>query len=322
MVDTLFESPGGDGAGDLIAGQELVDEPLTVDVADDGAVSPQRLGQQRSRHGRMVQRGGVELHELHVGHGDAGGQRHGEPVPGRLGGVGRDGEELAGATRREQHVGGRDLHRSLHDHAAAAAVADHESVEEARLVHDRRCRPDRFHQRSLDLGAGGRAAGVHDPGMRVAALAGERQPAVGVAVEAGAEGDQLADPVRSFADEDPHGVDVAEPGAGREGVGEMAVDGVLFTADDRGHAALGPAGRRLFELSLGDHAHPQAGGGGPHGGGQAGDTRPAHDEVEVGGGTGHVSMRAWRSAISSVIAVLLASTCTMVGSKPSSSASS
>ena len=53
-------------------------------VAQQRAVAPQRLGQQRPGHGRVVQRGGVELHELDVGHGDAGPQRHGDAVAGGL----------------------------------------------------------------------------------------------------------------------------------------------------------------------------------------------------------------------------------------------
>ena len=66
----------------------------------------------------------------------------------------------------------------------------------------------------LDLGAGGGAAGVHDAGQRVAALAGQQQLALAVAVEHGAHGDELVDARRALVDQDPHGVDVAQAGAG------------------------------------------------------------------------------------------------------------
>ena len=65
---------------------------------------------------------------------------------------------------------------------------------------------DRRDQRPLDLGAGGVAAGVRDPVAVVAALAGQRELAVGVVVEVGAERDQLADGVRPLGHQHPYGV--------------------------------------------------------------------------------------------------------------------
>ncbi|GAB3994698.1 hypothetical protein GCM10029992_09920 [Glycomyces albus] len=55
-------------------------------------------------------------------------------------------------------------------------------------------------QGALDLGAGGVPAGVDDPPGPVTALAGELERAVGVAVEFGAEVDQVGDPVGAFGD--------------------------------------------------------------------------------------------------------------------------
>ncbi len=80
-----------------------------VAVAQQGAVPPQRLGQQRPRHRRVVQRRRVELHELEVGHRHARPQRHGDAVAGRLGRVGGDGEQLAGPARGQQDVAGPHL---------------------------------------------------------------------------------------------------------------------------------------------------------------------------------------------------------------------
>ena len=68
--------------GDDVARREVGERVLVgherdaVVVAQDRALAPQRLGEERPRHRRVVQRGRVELHELEVGDGDAGAQRH------------------------------------------------------------------------------------------------------------------------------------------------------------------------------------------------------------------------------------------------------
>ena len=85
-------------------------------------------------------------------------------------------------------------------------------------------------------------------GMR--GLAAQRQRAVRVAVERRAIADQVVDAGRGFA---RHQIDdrrIAEPGAGRDRVGGMALPAVAF-ADRGGDAALRPgAGAR--------HAGPRA----------------------------------------------------------------
>ena len=85
-----------------------------------------------------------------------------------------------------------------------------------------------------------------------------------------------------FVDEHPHGVDVAQPGAGRQRVGQVEVGGVGVAAEHGGHAALGPAGGGLLELGLGEHADPHAVDlGGPHRGRQPGHAGAEHEQVEV-----------------------------------------
>src|SRR3712207_7374898 len=49
----------------------------TLFRSQQGPVAPKRLGQERPGHGRVVQGGGVELHELDVGHRHAGPHGHG-----------------------------------------------------------------------------------------------------------------------------------------------------------------------------------------------------------------------------------------------------
>ena len=150
-------------------------------------------------------------------------------------------------------------------------------------MHRRRGGSHGIDERPLDLGAGGRAAGVDDPRQRVAALAGQLERAVGVAVEDGAEGDQLVDAGRALVDEHPHGVDVAEPGAGGQGVGQVEVGGVGVTAEHGGHATLGPARGGLLQLALGEDADPHAVElGGPDGGREPGDAGAEDEQVQVG----------------------------------------
>ena len=109
VVDALLEHAGGDGPAHLVARQQLVDEAVALGVAEQRAVAAQRLRQQRPGHGRVVERGRVELLELDVGHGHAGPDGHGHAVAGGLGRVGGDGEELAEAAGGQEHVGGPHL---------------------------------------------------------------------------------------------------------------------------------------------------------------------------------------------------------------------
>ena len=168
------------------------------------------------------------------------------------------------------------------DHAGAAAALD-EQVERRTSARSSAAAVRRTAATSARSTStpGRRAAGVDDAGVRVAALAGQQQLARGVAVEDGAEGDQLVDPGRALVDQHPHGVGVAQPGAGGQRVGQVQVGRVGVAAQHRGHAALGPPGGRLVQLALGQHADPQAVDvGGPHRGRQAGDADPEDQQVE------------------------------------------
>ena len=75
-----------------------------------------------------------------------------------------------------------------------------------------------------------------------------------VEVEHCPESDEILYPPRALVDQDPHGVDVAQAGAGRQGVGQVEVGRVGILGQDRGHPALGPAGGRLMQLALGEDA--------------------------------------------------------------------
>ena len=108
-VHPLVRHALGHGPAHHVPGGQFVDEALPVGVAEQGPVPAQRLGQQGPGHRRVVERGGVELHELHVGHGHAGPQGHGQAVGGGLGRVGGHREQLAGPAGGQHRVGGPDL---------------------------------------------------------------------------------------------------------------------------------------------------------------------------------------------------------------------
>ena len=138
-------------------------------------------------------------------------------------------------------------------HPRDAAVLGEQQVDGQRVLDhlDLGSALDGGDQRPLDLGAGGVAAGVRDPVAVVAALAGQRQLAVGAVVEVGAERDQLADGLGALLDEHPHGVEVAGAGAGDEGV-ELVLLGGVPRAERGGDAALRPLRRAGGQDVLGD----------------------------------------------------------------------
>ena len=113
VVEAAVDEPAADRPGHDVARREVGERVLVgherdaVLVAQDRALAAQRLGEQRPRHRRVVQRGRVELHELDVGDRDTGPQRHRDAVAGRERRVGGDREALPGATGRDDRVRAR-----------------------------------------------------------------------------------------------------------------------------------------------------------------------------------------------------------------------
>ena len=239
----------------------------------------------------------MELDELQVAEPGADAQRDGHPVAGGDAGVGGLAEDLAEPPGGEHH--GPAVHRAdavvlaLAEHvqgqAGDAAVGGPEQVDgEGVLDHLDLGRPlDGRDERPLDLGARGIAASVGDPVAEVAALASERELAVGVVVELGAERDQLADRLRTLGHQDPDGLDVTRTRAGDEGVALVLLGGVAGAERGR-DAALGPLGRAGGEHVLGDDEEVQGCSirMDAERGGEPGDAGPAHDDVGAGGPPG------------------------------------
>ena len=86
------------------------------------------------------------------------------------------------------------------------------------------------------------------------AFASQRQLAVLVAVEVRPELHQLADSIRPFVHQDPHGVFMAQPRAGNQRVLHMQF-GVIVRAHDAGDAALRPVGIGVRPVLLRDQRH-------------------------------------------------------------------
>ena len=123
---------------------------------------------------------------------------------------------------------------------------------------------------------------VEDPGEAVAPLEREVELALGRAVEARAERDELADALHAFLGRQPRGLGVAQPVAGRERVLAVPGDGVPgpLRVEHRRHASLGVGRGRLVEAVLGEEQHlcPRLRRCG-QGGRQTGD--PASDDDDI-----------------------------------------
>ena len=180
------------------------------------------------------------------------------PSPVETDRVGGGREDLAHAAGGEHHRAGQ--HRA---DAVLGALAEHVQGDPARPGRRRSrsrsstsacstsrihgSRRDRLVQGPLHLGAGGVAAGVHDPVGVVAALAGQHQRAVRVAVELGAPADQLADPGRALARPAPDRGRVAQPDPGDQGVARRARPGVSSGSST---AAMPPCAHRVEPSSM------------------------------------------------------------------------
>ena len=177
-----------DGARHHVARGELAalvvarHEALAVRELEQPALAAHRLRDEEALGVRVVQAGGVELDELHVGHRAAGAPAHGDAVAGGGVGVGRVEVDLAGAAggedRRARPEGLHLARLDVEDVGAVAAVVAQaelpagdevdgdvplEDVDVGMPLH-------LLHEGALHGVAGG-VGGVHDAPVAVAALA-------------------------------------------------------------------------------------------------------------------------------------------------------
>ena len=113
-------------------------------------------------------------------------------------------------------------------------------------------------QRTLNLCAGGVAAGMGDPVAVVTAFARQRQLTAAGAVEPGAQLHQLANSRRSLFNQDLHGLHVTCAHACDQGVPQMLGRGIVGTQRGR-DASLRPLRRAGSQHVLGDDEHARAG---------------------------------------------------------------
>ena len=276
-------------------------------LAADGFADEERLGL------RVIEAGGMELEEFHVGNLGVGAVGHGDTIARGDIGVGRVEIDLAGAPGGEDgeaaEEGLDDIGRLVHDVGAEAAVlALPVRVACGDQVHgdvvfedgDARILAAALEQDLGDLLAGD-VAGVQDAAAGVPAFApevvglgilvvrclgdlaaaGEMQPQINQFLgTCGASGDDVA-----------HDVFMAETGPGIERVGQVRVKRVT-RLHDAGDAALGVAGVAFLGGTLGDNGDGTVFGG-LDGGEQAGNAGTQNEEVRtvaLEGGRVHVSM--------------------------------
>ena len=233
--------------GDDVARRELGQamparhESHTAIVHENRALAAHRLRNQLQRVLGRVERGGVELHEFHVGQSCARTVRDRVAVAGRDLGVRGVPVELPAPAGREHRRVGDDLHGAARDtrlHAGAASVHDDEVQRACALEHrDVRAVAHALDQRSRDLRAGLVAVRVHDPLARVRGLLAEREPAGRVGVEPRADRRELPHALRPLGDEHLHGRRVAQRGSSRQRVEPVEFRRVTG-AERRGDAAL------------------------------------------------------------------------------------
>ena len=187
------------------------------------------------------------------------------PSPVESVGIGRDREALAGAAGREHDVdGAHELDLAVgpqREHAGAAVALDEQLDREPALADlDRRCaRPrrrararSRRRSRRRPRARRGRASG------RLRGRAAARSPSgPGSVSNCAPSARELADPVGALGHEHAHRVDVAQPGARGQRVGEVQL-GRVGRGERGGDATLRVARRRVRQLALREHERRQA----------------------------------------------------------------
>ena len=217
---------------------------------------------------------------------DPGPQRHGDAVAGGLDRVGGDREQLAGAAGGEQHVGGPDHLRRARRRRGRPTPTHRPPSTSRSSAKARSCtaaavrRTASTSARSISTPVAAPPACTTRARLWPPSRASSRWPCSSRSNMAPRAISSLTRP-GPLVDQHPHGVGVAQAGAGGQGVGQVEVGRVGVARQHRGHAALGPPGGGLVQLALGEHADPQAVDvGGADGGRQPGHAAAEHQQVE------------------------------------------
>ena len=216
----------------------------------------------------MVQAGGVELDELHVGDHGPGPVGHGHPVAGgdvgiagvevdladpaggQQGDAGQEGVHLAGGFIED--IGPQAGFVGFGHHPALAHHPFQGDEIDAHVVFedpDTGVGQDLLRQDALHFGAG-HVLGVDDPAPGVAAFPAEVVAVVFAGIEVGPQGDQFPDPLRPLAHHQFDDVRVRQALPHGEGVLDVIFKPVIRT-EHCGNATLGLAGGGLGQAPLG-----------------------------------------------------------------------
>ena len=287
-----------DGARHHVARSQLAalvvagHEALAVGQLEQPAFSAHGFRDEETLGMRVVEAGGMELDELHVGHRAAGAPAHGDAVAGR--GIGVRGVEvdLAGPAGGEDRRARPDrpyLARAHVEHVGAVAavlgqpeLAAGDEVDGDVPLEDLDVRvPLHLLDEGALHGVAGRVRSVDDAPVAVPALAVQVQflRATRLARERHALRHEPVDGVAAALDHEAHRVVVAQAGTGHVRVAGMVLERVGAVEHGR-DAALGIGRGPFEELMLGDESDA-ARGRQAQGGGQS--RQPAADDEDVVG---------------------------------------
>ena len=235
----------------------------------DSPFAPYGLADQERFGIRMVQAGRVKLHEFHIGDPGARPVGHRDPVSGGDVGIGRDEVHLAGPAGRQddefcpegvdfiveniQDVSPEALIGLRFFSAGKVGFQDQVDGDVVFIGGDVGFQPGFFDQRPLDFPAREILRVKHaPPGMPT--LAAEiihgRSPLLGPG-EFDAPGHQFRDPRRSFRDDEPDDILMAQAGPADKRIGDVILEGVAAVMNGC-NPALGIVGVRFELLFLGD----------------------------------------------------------------------
>ena len=246
-------------------------EPAPAAVQEDRPLAADRLGDEERLGERVVETGGVELDEFHVGDRRPGAVRQRDSVSRGDIGVARVQVHLSrtpgGEYRHVRHEGVDRAGRPV-EHIGAEHLVDPRVVEGGELLPryevDRRVvlvdpdpgvLPGAEEERPFHL-APRQVLRVEDPPRRVSPLAMEVVlPLPGLSGELDPPPDQLADPRRGVPHHEVDRVGVAKPRPRLVGILDVGLEGVLV-APDGGDPALRVVRARLGRRLLGDDGDP------------------------------------------------------------------
>ena len=252
MIDAGYLHLVVDGAGDDVArrqrepGVVFVHELVALKVLQDGAGAPHSLGDEEGGFfGRVVERRGVELHELQVSQHAAGAVNHGHAVAGGDDGSGGGGIDIAHAAGgQEGDLGevGIDLIGAAVEGVNAIAfdagcvfgdplpkmvLGDEVDGELVFFQLDIGVVVDCLQESAFDFGTGIILV-VQDAELGVSALTVQVEGAVVFLVEVHAPLHELLYLLGCHAHHLFHGLAVGDVVAGDDGVGDMLVEGVYL----------------------------------------------------------------------------------------------